>query len=58
MCKVALFIYILILFKKKRKKKGDMVDDVAQLKHCNNKYYISTFRYIYIYIDIDINIYI
>ena len=36
MCKVALFIYILILFKNE-KKKSDMVDDVAQLKRSNNK---------------------
>ena len=50
MCKVALFIYILILFKKlkgKKKKKTDMVDDVAQLEHSNNKCYVSAFRYIY-----------
>ena len=49
MCKVALFIYILILFKKmkgKKKKKTDMVDDVAQLEHSNNKCYVSAFRYI------------
>ena len=48
MCKVALFIYILILFKKMKgkKKKTDMVDDVAQLEHSNNKCYVSTFRYI------------
>ena len=47
MCKVALFIYILILFKKmKEKKKIDMVDDVAQLEHSNNKCYVSAFRYI------------
>ena len=48
MCKVALFIYILILFKKwrKKKKKADIVDDVAQLEHNDNKCYISAFRYI------------
>ena len=27
------------------KKKGDMVDDVAQLEYNNNKYYASTFIY-------------
>ena len=27
------------------KKKGDMVDDVAQLEHNNNKCYASTFIY-------------
>ena len=27
-------------------KKGDMVDDMAQLERMNNKCYASTFRYI------------
>ena len=36
----------------KEKKKGYMVDGVAQLKRNNNKYYASAFRYIYIYIFI------
>ena len=43
MCTIALFIYILILFKKW--KKNDMADDVAQLGHSNNKCYVLTFRY-------------
>ena len=34
--------------KEKKKKKADMVDDVAQLEHSNNKCYTSTFRYIQI----------
>ena len=34
-----------------KKKKSDMVDDVAQLKRSNNKCYTLAFRYIYIYID-------
>ena len=33
-----------------KKKKSDMVDDVAQLEYSNNKCYVLDFRYIYIYI--------
>ena len=35
-----------IIGKLKIKKNNDMDTDVAQLKHSNNKYYFSTFRYI------------
>ena len=31
---------------KEKKKKDDMIDDMAQLKYNNNKYYASIFRYI------------
>ena len=34
------------------KQVNDVSVDVAQQKYRNNKYYISTFRYIYIYIYI------
>ena len=33
------------------KQVNDVIVDVAQQKYRNNKYYISTFRYIYIYIE-------
>ena len=33
----------------KEKKKGDIIDDVAQLERSNNKCYASVFRYIYIF---------
>ena len=32
------------------KKTNDVTDEVAQQERSNNKYYVSTFRYIYIYI--------
>ena len=40
--------------KDKGKKKKNLWhgDNVAQLEHKNNKYYVSTFKYIYIYIYI------
>ena len=31
------------------KKTNDVTDEVAQQERSNNKYYVSTFRYIYIY---------
>ena len=34
------------------KKTNDVTDEVAQQERSNNKYYVSTFRYIYIYIYI------
>ena len=39
---------------KKKKKKDDMDNNVAQLECSNNKYYNSIFRYIYIYMTLQI----
>ena len=51
MCKVNLFIYLLLSTKFRKKKKNnymanDVANEVAQYEDRNNKRYISVFRYI------------